>query len=101
MGRLPHPRGRGARHYLDTRTALRSFDAGQLREDIRGTYLSEPASLEAMAASIDGLVADPVPLTNEEVGDIVAFLRALTDPAARDLSGVIPASVPSGLPVAD
>jgi cytochrome c peroxidase len=89
------------RHYLDTRTALRSFDASQLREDIRGTYLSEPASLDAMAASIDVLVVDPVALTNEEVGDIVAFLRALTDPAARDLSGVIPANVPSGLPVDD
>jgi cytochrome c peroxidase len=89
------------RHYLDTRTALRTFDASQLREDLRGTYLSEPGTLDAMAASIDVLVADPVTLTNEEVGDIVAFLRALTDPAARDLSSVIPAGVPSGLPVGD
>jgi len=26
-------------------------------------------------------------------------MRDLTDPAARDLSGVVPARVPSGLPV--
>jgi cytochrome c peroxidase len=89
------------RHYLDTRTALRSYDATQLREELRNSYLSDPGSLDAMAASIDVLVTDPIALTDQEVEDIVAFLRALTDPAAHDLSGVIPASVPSGLPVGD
>jgi len=29
----------------------------------------------------------------------VAFLKSLTDPAARDLSGIAPTSVPSGLPI--
>jgi len=33
------------------------------------------------------------------VADLVAFLKSLTDPAARDLSGIVPTSVPSGLPV--
>ncbi len=42
---------------------------------------------------------DPVTLTDAEVADLVAFLRSLTDPAARDLSHVIPERVPSGLPV--
>ena len=89
------------RHYLNTRAALRSYDATQLREDLRNSYLSDPASLDAMSATIDVLVTDPLALSDQEVADIVAFLRALTDPAARDLSGVIPASVPSGLPVGD
>ena len=31
--------------------------------------------------------------------DIVAFLHALTDDAARDLRATIPARVPSGLPI--
>jgi len=31
--------------------------------------------------------------------DLVAFLHALTDEAARDLRGVIPERVPSGLPI--
>lgn len=35
------------------------------------------------------------------VGDIVAFLRALTDDATRDLSTLVPDRVPSGLPVQD
>lgn len=38
-------------------------------------------------------------LTPEMVDDITEFLKALTDPGARDLSRVVPDSVPSGLPV--
>jgi len=34
-----------------------------------------------------------------EIGELVAFLKSLTDPAARDLTSLIPARVPSGLPV--
>jgi cytochrome c1 len=40
-------------------------------------------------------------LTAEEQSQIVAFLKSLTDPSARDMKTVIPASVPSGLPVKD
>ena len=89
------------RHYLDTFSALRSYDAGQLREDLRSTYLSDNATLDAMAGSIDNRVAVPLELTDADITAIVAFLKSLTDPAARDLAGSIPASVPSGLPVGD
>jgi cytochrome c peroxidase len=40
-----------------------------------------------------------LPLTTAEIGELVAFLQALTDPAAEDLSRFIPESVPSGLPL--
>jgi hypothetical protein len=40
-------------------------------------------------------------LTAAEKRDLVAFLRSLTDPAARNMVGLIPATVPSGLPVHD
>jgi hypothetical protein len=33
------------------------------------------------------------------IDEVTEFMKALTDPAARDLSAVTPASVPSGLPV--
>jgi cytochrome c1 len=36
-------------------------------------------------------------LTDQEIAQLVAFLKALTDPAARDLRGLAPSSVPSGL----
>jgi hypothetical protein len=50
-------------------------------------------------STIDGRLRQPLGLTVEEQRQIVAFLESLTDPAARDLRGVVPASVPSGLPV--
>ena len=40
-----------------------------------------------------------LPLTPQEVGDLVAFLQALTDPAALDLEDFVPDSVPSDLPL--
>lgn len=89
------------RHYLDVELALRNYSPAQLREDLRATYLSDPATLDAMAASIDSRVQAPPTLSDAEVADIVSFLRALTDPAAADLTGTIPAGVPSGLPVDD
>lgn len=89
------------RHYLNTAMALRSYDASQLRADLRASHLSDPSTLEALAASIDSLVEAPLALSNGEVADIMSFLRSLTDPAASDLGATIPASVPSGLPVGD
>jgi cytochrome c peroxidase len=89
------------RHYLNTTTALRSYDASQLRADLQASHVSDPSTLDAMAATLDAMVQSPLALSDAEVDDVVAFLRSLTDPAARDLSGTIPQSVPSGLPVGD
>jgi cytochrome c peroxidase len=93
--------GAAVRHYLNTTTSLRSYDPSQLREDLRASHISDPSTLDAMAATLDALVQSPLTLSDAEVDDIVAFLRSLTDPAARDLSAAIPPSVPSGLPVGD
>jgi cytochrome c peroxidase len=89
------------RHYLNTGVALRSYDASQLREDLRGSYVSNPSTLDAMAATLDIMVQAPLTLGDAEVGDIVSFLKSLTDPASHNLSSAIPATVPSGLPVGD
>ena len=89
------------RHYLDTELALSSYNASQLREDLRATFVSNPTTLQAMAASIDFRVRPPLTLSDGEVSDIVSFLRSLTDPGASNLAATIPASVPSGLPVGD
>ena len=44
---------------------------------------------------------EPRDLSDREVADLVAFLHALTDPAMQDTVRLVPAEVPSGLPVAD
>ena len=43
----------------------------------------------------------PGNLTDTEVADLIEFLKALTDPNSRDMRHLVPASVPSGLPVGD
>ena len=43
----------------------------------------------------------PIDLTDEQVGQLIDFLHALTDPSSLDLRHVIPRDVPSGLPVFD
>ncbi|MGB0385231.1 MAG: ScyD/ScyE family protein [Ardenticatenaceae bacterium] len=40
-----------------------------------------------------------LPLNETQISDLVAFLNALTDPAARDLTHFIPQTVPSDLPL--
>ena len=39
----------------------------------------------------------PKHYSDQEVEDLVVFLKSLTSPSSRDLSSAIPESVPSGL----
>jgi cytochrome c peroxidase len=43
----------------------------------------------------------PVRLKEIDIWELMAFLHALTDPAALDLRSDVPPSVPSGLPIWD
>ncbi len=43
----------------------------------------------------------PVALSEQDIDDLVSFLRSLTDPSSRDLADQIPQRVPSGLSVAN
>jgi cytochrome c peroxidase len=87
------------RHYNDVRKALRTYDVQQLRPELRGTYHGDDATINAVLETLDFRVRDPLGLTDAEIRDLVAFLKSLTDPSARDLTAIAPESVPSGLPV--
>jgi cytochrome c peroxidase len=87
------------RHYNNVPVALRSYDVSQLDPALRGLYHGDEATLNAVLETLDFRLRAPLGLTEDELRDLVAFLKALTDPAARDLSSLIPATVPSGLPV--
>lgn len=89
------------RHHLDPAAALRSYDPSQLPAELRDTFQSDPETIAAILETLDPLVATPLPLSDAEVGDLMAFLEALTDPRAADLGADVPERVPSGLPVAD
>jgi len=116
------------RHHADARAALAAYDARQsvlpaidhvIEKTAVGSrllfrtlnparladwrlrdhwVLGAPALVQRIAAANE---LPPRPLSDREVDDLVAFLHALTDPASRDLTHLIPAGVPSGLPVED
>jgi hypothetical protein len=66
---------------------------------VRALYHGDAATVDAILATLDGRLRTSLGLTDTQQRQMVAFLKSLTDPAARNLSGVVPASVPSGLPV--
>jgi cytochrome c peroxidase len=86
-------------HYNDVPAALWAYDGAALSPALRGSVHNDPATITAVLATLDFRLQQPLDLTEAEKADVVAFLRSLTDPAARDLAAVAPASVPSGLPV--
>lgn len=87
------------RHYINVARSLEGYDATQLPAPLQPSVLTGASFWDQIKSTRDANVIDTLTLNDGEVSDIVAFLGALTDPAALDLSGVVPASVPSGLPV--
>ena len=87
------------KHYNDVPRALREYDTSQLPPALQQMYHGDAATIAAVLTNLDGRLTQPLKLSDVEIGELVAFLKSLTDPAARDLTSLIPARVPSGLPV--
>ncbi len=67
--------------------------------DLQTQVHNDPATQTEILATLDTSVRGVLNLSNQQVADLIAFLEALTDPKALDLSQQIPATVPSGLPI--
>lgn len=90
------------RHYNDVVFAQQNFDVSQLSPMFRALHHGDAVTIAAVSATLSGDLPGAGTLADDgAVEDLVAFLKSLTDPAARDLSSLVPASVPSGLPIAD
>ena len=87
------------RHYNDVPLTLTTYDASQLDPALRSTYHGDAATTDSVIRTLDFRFQTPLHLSDAERADLVAFLKSLTDPSARDLSALVPAAVPSGLPV--
>jgi cytochrome c peroxidase len=87
------------RHYNNVPQALETYDVSQLAPELRAAYHGEASVINAILTTLDFRLRGPLNLSEQDQRDLVAFLKSLTDPAARDLSALVPASVPSGLPV--
>ena len=82
-------------HYSESGEKLRHYDVAQLEPALRPTLVDNTGTILATRDTIiDGVVLAP-----KVVDALTAYLQALTDPAARDLTYLIPERVPSGLPV--
>ena len=83
-------------HYSESDKKLLDFDPSELDAALQSTFMTSNRS--DILANRDTLLTGVV-LTRDLVDKLVAYMGALTDDAARDLTHVIPSSVPSGLPV--
>jgi len=82
-------------HYSESDLKLLAFDPTRLEPGLRLTLVNNSADVLLQR---DTLLAGVV-LTDALVDKLMAYMSALTDPAARDLSRSVPVRVPSGLPV--
>jgi cytochrome c peroxidase len=89
------------RHYNNADSAQKSYDSSNLTPAVRAQYHGDPATKMAVLETLDFRLREPLRLTATEQSQLVAFLKSLTDPAARDLTSIAPASVPSGLSIRD
>jgi cytochrome c peroxidase len=88
------------RHYTNPDSSLRNYDVTQLDPAIRPLVRNDAATIADVLKTLDSRFKfAPIRLTAEEQKQIVAFLKSLTDPSAKNLAHVVPASVPSGLAV--
>jgi cytochrome c peroxidase len=87
------------RHYNNADSAQRNYDPSRLAPAVRALYHGDAATVKAVLETLDFRLREPLRLTTTEQSELVAFLKSLTDPSARDLSGIVPPSVPSGLRV--
>jgi cytochrome c peroxidase len=82
-------------HYSESATKLMNYDPNQLEPALRGMVLdNKTAILETRDPLLSGVVFSP-----QVVDEVTEFMKALTDPAARNLQAVVPGRVPSGLSV--
>jgi cytochrome c peroxidase len=89
------------KHYSDVPTAQQNYDVNQLPLALRGMHHGDQATIAAVLLNLDTRVPEPGSLDDTEQRELVAFLRALTDPAARNLQSLAPSRVPSGLPISN
>ncbi len=84
-------------HYSESHLKLRNFDLNQVEPILRSSVLATAEDiLQTRDPLLEGVVFPP-----QVVDEVTEFMKALTDPAARNLRRLTPQRVPSGLPVDD
>ena len=82
-------------HYSQSDVKLLNFNIAQLEPSLQGTVLANQADILATRDPLlNGVVFSP-----QVVDEVTEFMKALTDPAARNLQRIVPGRVPSGLAI--
>ncbi|MCB9665877.1 MAG: hypothetical protein H6732_17360 [Alphaproteobacteria bacterium] len=91
------------RHHLDPVASLESFGPAQVPASYHPFFPTGARDAERLAArraevlaTLDPLLAEPLDLSDAEVHDLLAFLRALTDPDFTWSLRWVPTSSPTG-----
>ena len=64
-----------------------------------GVYEKATAESKLLTTLPSGTPLEVIELSDEQIAALMAFMEALTSPAAMDLKHIIPEAVPSGLAV--
>lgn len=81
-------------HYSESHLKLQAFTPSPLEPLLQRVLPNRDAILATRDPLLTGVFfPDPV------IDEVTEFMKALTDPAARNLAHIVPASVPSGLPI--
>ena len=93
------------KHHLHAKYSLKHYDTNQAvlpsrpdLDDVDFSVYNDTVSRKDLAAHIE---IKPVSLNDRQLMYLIDFLNALTDPASLDMRSTAPASVPSGLPLAE
>ena len=87
------------RHMLDPVGSLRNYDPAQLSPELQGMVYLNPEIIERQLTAPSAPAPGGLALSEAQIADLLAFLEALTDPAALDWQPLVPEAVPSGLTV--
>ncbi|MAS92398.1 MAG: cytochrome-c peroxidase [Verrucomicrobiales bacterium] len=85
------------RHQLNPAQELENYDTSQLEPEFRGAVHTDKEVIKMVKKTMPEELKLPKHYSDQEVEDLVVFLKSLTSPSSRDLSSAIPESVPSGL----
>jgi cytochrome c peroxidase len=82
-------------HYSESHLKLAAFNDAGLEPSLKGTIVPNFSDILATR----DILLDGVVFPDQVIDEVTEFMKALTDPRARNLSGVMPTRVPSGLTI--
>lgn len=71
------------RHHLDPAANLAKYDGRSLPAELRATLQNEAVTREQILSTLSPLLAASPTLTNQQIGQILAFLDSLTDTSLK------------------